>query len=131
MGFLKERKRAKELETSYNDIVAFRKKIEGLSEEKLKSDCQSIYDECVIIMKKLESAKAIVSEDLQKSWEVLSNSWFASRDALAYEHDIHQKRLDYLMKEEVFLSELKEKMLDGVVKRKNEEAEAKEKEPGE
>lgn len=131
MGFLKERKRAKELETSYNEIVAFRKKVEGFSEEKLKADCQSIYDECVIIMKKLESAKVIVLEDLQKSSELLSNCWFASRDALAYEHNIHQKRFDYLKNEEAFLTAFKEKMLDSIVKSKNEASNVKEQEPGE
>ena len=130
MGFFKERKRAKELENSYNEISAFSKKIEKISD--LSSvDVQSIFNECEIILKKLESAKQIVSEDLKKSRDVLMNSWFATREALAYEYNIHQKRLQVLEKYESELNAFKTKLLENGAKVQDNKEETNQAQPGE
>ena len=115
MGFFKERKRAKELEETYNLVVEFKKEVESLDPADPKLDFQSIYDKCGEVLRRIESAKVIVSEDLKKS--VLANSWFATREALAYEYNIHKKRLAFLEKEEKEISSLRSVMLDKVVDR--------------
>ena len=130
MGFFKERKRAKELENSYNEISAFSKKIAKISD--LSSvDVQSIFNECETILKKLESAKQIVSEDLNKSRELLMNSWFATRDAFADEYNIHQKRLQVLVKYETELNAFKAKLIENGAKIPDNKEDENQAQPGE
>ena len=116
MGFFKERKRAKELEETYNIIVEFKKEMESVDPADPKLDFQSIYDKCGFILERIKSAKIIVSEDLKESSDVLVNStWFATREANAQEYNIHKKRLAFLEREEKDISSLRTIMLDKVV----------------
>ncbi|MBQ8425403.1 MAG: hypothetical protein IJX17_05225 [Clostridia bacterium] len=130
MGFLKDRKNAKELENTYNQVSAFRKKMEQLTLEDSKLDIQATYDKCEELLTKIASAKEIVKEDLNKSRDVLMNSWFATRDALAYEYNIHQKRLAYLETSEKELSEIKNSMLQNGAQPKNQTTTEPSPEPG-
>ena len=91
MGFFKERKRAKELETTYNEIVAFKKEMKQITAENAKIDVQATYDKCEELLTKIASAKIIVEEDLKKCGDLLANCWFATRDAFSDEYNIHKK----------------------------------------
>ena len=122
MGFFKERKRAKELEDTYNKIAQGKKNIDKKLAEDKNIDAQAIYNECEEILKMVESAKVIVEEDLKKSGEVLANAWFAARDALAYEYNIHKKRLEVLKKYETEVSKIKTDMLEKGVQQESNQA---------
>lgn len=130
MGFFKDRKNAKELENTYNQVSAFRKEMEQAVANNSKIDAQSTYDKCEELLIKIASAKEIVKGDLAKSRDVLTNSWFATRDALAYEYNIHQKRLKYLEIYEKEISQIKNDMLQNGAKPKEQTQTTPEAEPG-
>lgn len=127
MGFFKERKRAKELEEMYNMVVKFKKEIAEMGDK--ITDVQGVYDKSEELLKRMASARVIVKEDLEKTGDVLRNAWFASRDAIAYEYNIHQKRLAFLDREEPAIAAIRDKMLESGAKKA--ESQNVESQPGE
>ena len=124
MGYFKERKRAKELEDTYNKIVEAKKNIDKKLADGKNIDAEKICNDCEEILKMIDSAKVIVNEDLKKSGEVLANAWFGARDALAYEYDIHKKRLEVLEKYSAEVSKKKEEMIEKAVKKETSQQES-------
>ena len=115
MGFLKERKRAKELEETYNLIVDFKNRTKDL--DLSKTNPQNVYDESESLLQRIASAKQIVQEDLNKAMAIVMGGWFATRDALLYECDIHKKRYAILERDESYINALKNRMLESGAKK--------------
>lgn len=121
MGFFKDRKRAKELENNYNEISKFKNRIQGMQNIS-KENIQELMNKCEEILLKVDYSKQVVSEDLKKSRDLLMNAWFATRDALADEYNIHQKRLAILVRDEGEIIKFRDKLIEmGAKKEENKE----------
>ena len=112
MGFFKERKRAKELETTYKLMVELKKELKELDIDSADLDVQAICDKCEDILTKISSSKTIVKEDMADAQDHIANGWFATRDAYIDEYKIHKKRLAILGRDEKVILSYLEKMIE-------------------
>ena len=127
MGFLSERKKAKELDEVVKLVQNFKKEIAAMGDK--ITDVQGVYDKCEELLKRIGPAKAIDKEYLDKTADLLRNCWFAARDAIASEYNIYRNTLNFLNNAEAEFSALKAKMLESGAKQA--ETSAQEPQPGE